>query len=153
NGAGAGVYNNVVNGGQLGIQAKASTQNAKIYNNVVYGRPIAGIQVELGATTTITNNISTGNGSNIVNNSTGTTLTGTANVVVDPSFIDANGGDFHIPSTSAARGVGVKLPEVTVDIDGHARTDPYDAGVYMFTPGGGSPIPRAPTGFSLVSPQ
>jgi len=127
-------YNNIIVGGTQGIDVAGPGQNWKIFNNTVYGATFEGIVLDSGTNgNQVKNNIAFGNGNpaGIVNNGATTTLSN--NITTDPSFVDAPNGDFHIPATSVAKGAGATLSEVTIDFAGTARTVPYDAGAYVAT--------------------
>ncbi len=50
----------------------------------------------------------------------------------DPLLADPAGGDYHLRYGSPAIGMGADLG-VTIDLDGNARQDRWDAGAYQFT--------------------
>lgn len=55
---------------------------------------------------------------------------------VDPRFVDGLGGNFHLTTTSPARGAGVGVLWIPTDRDGNPRptSGPADAGAYQFGP-------------------
>lgn len=60
-----------------------------------------------------------------------------------PAFVDAAGGDFHLqPGDTCARGAGLSLAILDVDLDGAPRAAPPAAGAYD---GGSAGAPEAPT--------
>lgn len=60
---------------------------------------------------------------------------GTGNLDVDPVFVDAAGGDYHLQPTSPVRNMGTTLPEITVDFEGDPRDDgAYDIGADEVVP-------------------
>ena len=74
---------------------------------------------------------------------------------VDPKFINAANGDFHLQSNSPAIDVGVTLAEATNDYDGNPRPQGagYDIGAYEYA-GGVQPTPTPqPTSTPTVTPQ
>jgi hypothetical protein len=68
----------------------------------------------------------------------GTIVTGTVNVWGDPAFVNPDGGDYHLGSSSEARNVGVEAG-VTDDVDGEPRLGIPDIGAdeyrgYIYLP-------------------
>jgi hypothetical protein len=53
---------------------------------------------------------------------------------VDPLFVNVSGSDFHIQSTSPAKGKGLMLSSVKDDKDGTPRPPgrPYDLGAFQY---------------------
>jgi hypothetical protein len=94
------------------------TTNLVIANNIFYHPATAGVLFEgAGSGTTLTGNLSTAGlqtgGSGLVTSS---------NVVGDPLFVNAAGGDFHLTASSPARGAGVARWCPSTDYDGVARS-------------------------------
>jgi hypothetical protein len=58
------------------------------------------------------------------------------NIQLDPQFVNAPGGDFHLKSNSPAINAGVTLSPVTTDFDGVSRPQgpAYDIGAYEYHP-------------------
>jgi hypothetical protein len=54
----------------------------------------------------------------------------TSNISVDPLFNNAAAADFHLATGSPAIGVGVAIPGLAYDIDGHVRKNPPSLGAY-----------------------
>ncbi len=55
-------------------------------------------------------------------------------VGVDPAFVDAASGDFHLAAGSGAIGAGTDLPELSGDRDGACYADPPSVGAYEASP-------------------
>jgi hypothetical protein len=143
-------YNNVVYDNKCGIQADANGQ--QFYNNTVVNNgtgPAFGGQS--GNHTFINNILSqqsswfsfTGSGNTYTTNLCSTSGSG-CNIVADPGFISAAGGNFRLATAlSPAVGVGINLSSTfTTDLEGFARPGPgqgaWDLGAYVFM---GAPSP------------
>jgi len=92
-------------------------------NTILSGHD-TGINVSFGSTATLT--------ATLWNNATdwggvGAIFTGTINIWGDPSFLDPDGGDYHIAFSSPARDQGVDAG-VSTDIDGEPRDANPDLG-------------------------
>jgi parallel beta-helix repeat protein len=109
-------YNNVVWGNRGGIRIGFfNPTNNQVYNNTVYDNTDWGIWVQQGTGAVVQNNIvykngapelqDTGTGSVIANNLVG----------IDPRFVNAAGGDFHVQPGSPAINAGVDVG-LTADI-------------------------------------
>jgi hypothetical protein len=134
------------NQGQWGIHVHSwSPTNAGpnlIYNNTVYnhnGPGSVGILIvgegvlEAFGGNVIQNNISYLNGFDLF---PGEGNVESHNLVgVDPKFVDASAGDFHLQADSAAIDAGVEIGEDSVDYDGIARPQGtgYDIGALEYT--------------------
>jgi Right handed beta helix region len=147
------VINTLVTGARVGIHLAPSATKTQVMNTTLAMNTGTGLQIEAGAmATTVTNVLAYGNGANLVDSGTSTILTGTSNVVVDPHFVDPAQGNFHLPATSPACGVGVTLPAVPIDLDGLPRTAPYSAGAYVCPVSVDPPalVLKAPAGLSIT---
>lgn len=134
-------YDNLVWGNPVGIRIGFfSTVNNQALNNTVYlntgSQGQVGIYVSSGSGAVVKNNIIYQNGTNILNNGTGTVLAN--NLTIDPLFVNVSAQDFHLEPGSPARDAGLTLGVVPDDFDGLARPQgtAYDIGAYE---GGGSP--------------
>ncbi len=155
------VYNNVV----YGMPTQDASSSAflllfagsgnLLYNNTAYGNAGYGINIGNGdpspLSTQVTNNISYNNaGGNYFNS--GTSTVASSNLFgVDPHFVNASGGDFHLTTSStAAIDQAVAISAVTTDKDGNARPQGVkpDIGAYEYVVLG--PVPAAPTGLRVV---
>jgi hypothetical protein len=110
------------NPGVTGLSLGAYT-TATLVNTLVAGHDL-GIANLSPANTTVTadHTLFFGNGSNY-----GAGVTSTDEVTGDPHFVNLAGGDYHIGSLSAARGVGVAAG-VTTDFEGDTRHASPDIG-------------------------
>jgi hypothetical protein len=128
--------------GRGGILAGTANPALKvrIRNNIVVqnnGRPYA---FAFGCTTCDnlngSNNLFFGNGQPVTNPNVVGSLT------VDPQFV--GGDDYHLRSTSPARGAGVNTG-ISADIEGVLRGTSSDLGAYQFAPAPPVVIPGPPT--------
>ncbi len=154
------IKNNVIaNVADHGINIKkvpVKLDDIKIYNNTIYDFGTNGIYLRDAEITNvdIKNNIiydSRNNGWNHVSNegnspsiTVGNNLydktpvlenaTDSNPIVGNPSFVDANNGNFYLQSGSAAIDAGIIIPEVPEDKDGVARPQgsAYDIGAYEY---------------------
>jgi hypothetical protein len=57
-------------------------------------------------------------------------------VGVNPLFVNAGAGDFHLQAGSPAIDAGTSLPQVTDDFEGNPRpqNSVYDIGAFEYTP-------------------
>ncbi|MBN2681332.1 MAG: T9SS type A sorting domain-containing protein [Bacteroidales bacterium] len=70
-----------------------------------------------------------------INNSdlgNGFTSFGTGNILSDPMFVDADGGDFKLQASSPCRDAGTQIDAPEYDIDGFARDANPDMGAYEY---------------------
>ena len=127
------VYGNGVRGSSAGLRvgSQGPLRNA-LYNNTVFGNP-KGIEIRSGSDTIVRNNIIYDNGSNYIDNGTGTVASN--NLTVDPKFVDASGLDFRLRSSSPAIDAGMSISAVTDDFAGVLRPQggSYDIGAYEFS--------------------
>ena len=63
----------------------------------------------------------------IVTNDNGIINWGNGNIDVDPIFVDANAGDYHLRDNSFCIGVGTITNAPKTDIEGNSRPDPADS--------------------------
>jgi parallel beta-helix repeat protein len=146
------IYNNTWNGTGVGIFAYWTSDGTEVYNNTVYNNTGNGIELYGNSTNnTVRNNIAYSNGVDFINDGAGG-----ANVVdhnlfgVNPKFVNAAGGDFHLQAGSPGVDTGVAISSVTTDIAGGRR--PQGAGFDMgaYEGAGSAAAPKAPTGLHLV---
>lgn len=147
------IYGNIISGGLDGIRVlrmTAGLTDNHIFNNVFYGIHSRGTNAHVFGHGRATNNIFYNApevnvvGSNIQGSHnlylTDNDTFGDNNVVgVDPLFVDAENGDFHLQAESPAINAGTTLtfgdpPEVfwTHDLDQNAVSDPPEIGPYEF---------------------
>lgn len=112
--------------GQIIVAANLS--NTIIANNIFYLPRDAGIWWSGGSFTNVQvqNNLSTGPLS--TGGTTGVSFSG--NIVGDPRFVNAVGGDFHLTAGSPALGAGATLAQVTDNFDAAPRVGAYNIGAY-----------------------
>ena len=157
-GAGSGniVYNNLVyNNTGKGIQL---SRKAKAFNNTIYNNNGIAIQLAYsGGSSEVRNNIIWQNGTNaVLNQGTGTSILSN-NLMSNPSFVDANGFDLNIKSSSQAIDSGYNLNSYfDFDIVGISskRDSNFDIGAYEFKGGSGNPQnlpPDAPTNLRVAT--
>ncbi len=125
--------------------------NCRFVNNTVVENPIAAFsnQPWLGVFAHKTRGASTGN---IVRNNLVRALSiASGSSTVDHNiettnytshFVDYNGFDFHLKSTSSAVDAGITSQAPSIDRDGYSRSAPYDVGAYEF---GAGPPPSEPS--------
>jgi len=99
---------------------------AAILTNTILVSHTVGITVGVGCSATLAGTLwGEGEWANEVPAFVNGTIISSANVIGDPSFVDPDGGDYHITGASAGRDVAVSTV-VTDDIDGDSR--PFGAG-------------------------
>lgn len=143
--------NNIIYGNGTSAPFDVITLNSSstFYNNTVYSNSGRAIIAESGP---VRNNICYQNGTNTITG-TGTI---THNLLTDPSFVNAAGGNFKLQSGSAAIDTGTDLSSTgfTTDFDGAARPfgSAWDIGAYEFgsSPGGGGDV--TPPSITITSP-
>jgi parallel beta-helix repeat protein len=129
------VYNNLVYGNRGGIQVYSGSTNTGIYNNTIYGNNDEGIVMQYyGTGATIRNNIVYANGTNIQDWGGAAAPTLDHNLMTDPAFQSAAGGDFSLTSTSRAIDAGATISLFTTDIANAPRPQgsAYDIGAYEY---------------------
>ncbi len=114
--------------GAAGLEIRDNTT----VDNADVGIYISGTQVN----TVVKGNISFGNGAGNYENHGSGTVESNNLFGVDPRFVDRAGRDFHLTTTSPARGAGIGVSWITDDYDGAPRptSGPADAGAYQFGP-------------------
>ena len=131
------VYNNVIHFcSYSGIRVWSASTNTKIYNNTSTNNGWTNLSGGFGITledtptnTTIVNNIFFDNWANT--NYAGT-FTENHNLTSDPLWVSPVSTNFHLKSTSPARGAGTPLASVfTTDHDGLQRSV-WDIGAYSY---------------------
>lgn len=144
NGTGNQIYNNVIYGGAGGA-AIIIYKPAKVINNIVYDNVGDGIVFAYG-----------GDGSearsNIFWGITGARWNippaiESNNITINPNFVNASIGDFHLQSDSPAINAGIDLSSLfEVDFDGNNRTDypGFDIGAFEFIGEPEDNLPPAP---------
>lgn len=137
-------YNNIIYNNKAGIQIVNNAPNNFVYNNTIYDNDFVGIEVFPDAPdTTVRNNIVYQNGGGSAGeqilNQGASGLISTNNLLTDPSFVNAVGGDFRLQSGSAAINAGVTITAVPFDFLGFTRPQgaAYDIGAYEFVEGSG----------------
>ncbi|MEX2493397.1 MAG: right-handed parallel beta-helix repeat-containing protein [Nitrospirales bacterium] len=125
------LYNNITYANDYyGIYVgKDSTSGSRVENNTVYNNSTHGIFVGEGATTTtVKNNISFANASNL----SLTNATNQNNLTSNPLFVNASGKDFHLQSTSLAIDKGKSISGISTDKDEKPRPKgaAFDIGAY-----------------------
>lgn len=115
------VANNVAKDGtSVGAVCTLVTQPVNFSSNIVYGNQIGGTRTQVG-----------GANCNWIYSDIGPdTVSGTGNINADPLFMDPTQSNFHIQSTSPAKGTANPASTVHVDIDGETRPQGsgYDMG-------------------------
>lgn len=150
------IYNNLIyhitvgnNSGDVGIAIAGP--GTKVWNNTIYDVAHGGILIGGGTTgVEIRNNISYGNGGSQYTDSGSGTVQSNNLFGVDPRFVNAAGGDFHLQSISPAIDAGFTLSGVTTDLAGVTRPKSiaFDIGAYEF--GSASSGPAAPTNLHII---
>jgi hypothetical protein len=120
------LYNTIArNSGGDGSGIRIDSIGASSYvtlTNTILVSHVAGIRVSSGSSArleaTLWGTATWANGADWAG--AGTIVTGTINVWGDPAFLDADTGDYHIGSASAARDAGVD-EGITTDLDGDPR--------------------------------
>ncbi|MFN0062052.1 MAG: right-handed parallel beta-helix repeat-containing protein [Myxococcaceae bacterium] len=139
------VYNNLFYGNRAGISVYTDASNSTVYNNTVYGNVSEGIALQYyGSGLTIRNNISYGNGINLVDNGGSETPTIDHNVTSDPNFVNAAAHDFALRAGSSARDTGLAIPTLINDFIYTRRPQGSGYDVGAFEASVGASAPRAP---------
>jgi hypothetical protein len=113
------VYNNIISNTYHGFGLTQYYAPNKVYNNTFYNNAAGDVY-----------------GRNDLRNNIFQSARVRGNVTTQSGFVNAAGGDFHLTSSSAARGIGSNLSSVfTTDKDGvrHPSTGAWDVGAYQFT--------------------
>jgi parallel beta-helix repeat protein len=147
NGVGNIAYNNVVYNNSGGITINYGARGTLVYNNTVYNnnRGVNHYGIYNGNDTDdgraasidaqIYNNICYDNSRDFENARFDASLASNLDGI-DPDFVDASAGDFHLQADSPAIGAGTNavLPLVTADKDGNAipKGAAYDIGAYGY---------------------
>lgn len=113
-----------------GLNARVGS-NLRVYNNTFVNNGVRHVRFQSNNITGANkNNLYVGNGTSFENNQLG----GEGNLVIenvaDAKFLDIGQSNYRITSTSPAIDVGVKVDEVTKDLDGQERPKDglYDVG-------------------------
>ncbi len=133
-------YNNVFAANGTGIHVRG--EGTRIYNNTIYGNKTAGLNVTGTTDAEIKNNIIYQSNAVIGMTKRGGAPTNTGLVLadnlrdVDPRFVDAAAGDFHLQAGSPAIGAGRTLEPFARDKDGVPRPPgaACAVGAYQFVP-------------------
>jgi len=139
------IYNSGFNkpGGGRGALACTDGNNNQFYNNTVYGNLVglrAGPQGPNG--TVFRNNIVFNNNTDFQTDGSNGTVDDHNLLGVNPLFVNAGAGDFHVQSNSPASNAGVAVSIVTTDFDGNTRGNPPELGAFEI--GGAPPQPPTP---------
>jgi hypothetical protein len=102
--------NSAGSGINSGVDCLAVTVPLAFADSIVYGNPVLSGGQQVG-----------GNNCSWSYSDVGTTVAGTGNINMDPQFVNAAQGDFHIMSTSPAKDAADPAATVNVDYDGDAR--------------------------------
>ena len=141
-------FNNLVYGNIRGIVIDYGASNAQVYNNTVYGNTYNGYEALYNGAgssrAVIRNNIVYANTVNGIANVGGATAD--HNITVNPSFVNAAAGDFHLKSGSPAIDAGMTLPQVSTDMDNTPRPQGAsgDPGAYEYSTGSAQTPPSRP---------
>jgi len=126
------------NGG--GIYSSGISTNASLLNTIMSGNSPEEIHIASGTVTATYSLIQGG-------------WTGTGNIDVDPLFVDAANGNYHLTNYSPAIGAGTATGAPITDLDGNARPNPGgsnpDIGAYENSLGTAN-APPTPTSLSAV---
>jgi hypothetical protein len=130
------IYNNQVYENQAGISVYSNSLDAGVYNNTVVDNINEGISLQYyGNAPTIQNNISYGNGTDIIDyGGTGTPVIDYNLTASDPLFVNGAAFNYHLTSPSPARDAGTTIAVVTTDFDGVSRPQgsAYCIGAFEF---------------------
>jgi uncharacterized repeat protein (TIGR01451 family) len=127
------VVNNTFFGNRAGIRIDGFADTSKIYRNNILVQNDKGVEMDSLLATipaTWTNNLvfgsTTSDYPSFLQNPTGAD----GNLSVDPSFVDAAAGNFHLRTDSPAINKGSLLNAPTVDFDGVIRQGDIDIGAF-----------------------
>ena len=148
-GVGNVAYNNILANNSNGVDLKSGSPDNAFYSNTLYsngpgnqsGDPYPAINApNQGTGLIIRNNILWANSINAVNTSGGSAVAD-HNSTINPNFVNAAGGDFHLQATSAVaidQGTALCAPPCAYSVDyaGTARpqgaSNLWDIGAYEF---------------------
>ncbi|MDF5709047.1 MAG: right-handed parallel beta-helix repeat-containing protein [Nostoc sp. S4] len=108
--------NNQTPGILYGQISMNDTSDVKVLNNILYSRSGAPINMDSGKNSNTTFNYNLYN-----NNGYSASGSGPNDIIADPQFVNASGGDFRLKSTSRAINSGSKFSYLTTDILGNPR--------------------------------
>lgn len=140
------IYNNTLNGTHPGVSAAVlveQSQNVTIKNNILRGMQYCYYLDGVPGFASDYNVFHSTSGATGVGYLNGVWMTflqwqglgNDVNVSIDDPLLVEPPYDLHLQSNSPALGTGVNLPEVfTTDLDGRARTVPWDKGAYVLIP-------------------
>ncbi len=139
------VYNNIaINNTYMGLYmptwgngGTALKQNVQFINNTVYGSGLDGVNIMSAnvAGVIVRNNILYQNGNTVsIDPGAQAQVTLDHNLTVDPRFVNAAGGDFHLQAGSPAIDAGSSLNAPNTDFDGNPRPRGagYDIGAHEY---------------------
>lgn len=129
-----------------GVTIRSTGSNVRIVNNTIVSNTAEGIEATDGADVLVRNTILCGNNGGIHNYQSSATISvdhnarwdngwsnvsmGSGDIAVDPLFVDAAGGDFHLQADSPCVNAGSATGAPAVDIEGTARDIAPDIGAY-----------------------
>lgn len=124
--------------GGAGIAFTMGNPDVTVRNTTITGNSNAGtdcgLRIRDATRVKLVNSIVAGNAAEDGENVSGTLASGSSNNIidVDPRFVDAENGDYHLAETSPAVGAGVAYDGIGVDLDGIAFAATPSAGCYEF---------------------
>jgi hypothetical protein len=127
-----------VGGAGVGVErSRFGSEAVTLTNNIIVGHATAILNRNSGSPPVLVTNDLWDNGRNYQD-----VVTGTTDLFLDPAFVNAGGGDYHLSGQSPLINAGTTLPWLTVDFEGDPRPTgaAFDIGADEFARYGYIPV-------------